>query len=139
MTLSFKKKCKDLYCIIKKMALDDDIFESKIWKIRLATFKYLDVFEHYYKIRESIVEMKEEIDNYVLIVEEEEEKEIGNIEDINVKEEVRKKEKEVLKILLDEYTTVLNSIRTFKHHLNSLPNTFKDLANIVDPNNDIDF
>ena len=122
------------------MALDDDIFESKIWKIRLAIFKYLDVFEHYYKIRESIVEMKEEIDNYVLIVEEEEEeKEIGNIEDINVKEEVRKKEKEVLKILLDEYTTVLNSIRTFKHHLNSLPNTFKDLANIVDPNNDIDF
>ena len=122
------------------MALDDDIFESKIWKIRLATFKYLDVFEHYYKIRESIVEMKEEIDNYVLIVEEEEEeKEIGNIEDINVKEEVRKKEKEVLKILLDEYTTVLNSIKTFKHHLNSLPNTFKDLANIVDPNNDIDF
>ena len=128
-----------MYCIIKKMALDDDIFESKIWKIRLATFKYLDVFEHYYKIRESIVEMKEEIDNYVLKVEEEEEKEIGNIEDINVKEEVRKKEKEVLKILLDEYTTVLNSIRTFKHHLNSLPNTFKDLANIVDPNNDIDF
>ena len=128
-----------MYCIIKKMALDDDIFESKIWKIRLATFKYLDVFEHYYKIRESIVEMKEEIDNYVLIVEEEEEKEIGNIEDINVKEEVRKKEKEVLKILLDEYTTVLNSIKTFKHHLNSLPNTFKDLANIVDPNNDIDF
>ena len=120
------------------MALDDDIFESKIWKIRLATFKYLDVFEHYYKIRESIFEMKEEIDNYVLKVEEEEEKEIGNIEDINVKEEVRKKEKEVLKILLDEYTTVLNSIRTFKHHLNSLPNTFKDLANIVDPNNDID-
>ena len=119
------------------MALDDDIFESKIWKIRLATFKYLDVFEHYYKIRESIVEMKEEIDNYVLIVEEEEEKEIGNIEDINVKEEVRKKEKEVLKILLDEYTTVLNSIKTFKHHLNSLPNTFKELANIVDPKNDI--
>ena len=121
------------------MALDDDIFESKIWKIRLATFKYLDVFEHYYKIRESIVEMKEEIDNYVLIVEEEEEKEIGNIEEINVKEEVRKKEKEVLKNLLDEYTTVLNSIKTFKHHLNSLPNTFKELANIVDPNNDINF
>ena len=125
------------------MALDDDIFESKIWKIRLATFKYLDVFEHYYKIRESIVEMKEEIDNYFVIVEEEEEKEekeIGNTEDINqvnVKEEVRKKEKEVLKNLLDEYTTVLNSIKTFKHHLNSLPNTFKELANIVDPNNDI--
>ena len=119
------------------MALDDDIFESKIWKIRLATFKYLDVFEHYYKIRESIVEMKEEIDNYVLKVEEEEEKKFGNIEDINVKEEVRKKEKEVLKNLLDEYTTVLNSIKTFKHHLNSLPNTFKELANIVDPNNDI--
>ena len=128
------------------MALDDlnDILGSKMWKIRIASYKYQDVFGHYFKICDFLAEMKEEVDNIVEQIEkeEEEEEEIGNIEDINhvnEKEEAKQKEKEKLKIFFEEHTIVLNSLETFKYHLDSLPNSLENLADSIDPNHDIEF
>ena len=128
------------------MALDDlnDVFGSKMWKIRMASYTYGDVFRHYDKICDLLAEMKEEIENIVEQIEkeEEEEEEIGNIEDINMvneKEEVKQKEKEKLKIFFEQHTIVLNSLETFKYHLITLPDSLNELADSIDPNHDIEF
>ena len=55
------------------------------------------------------------------------------------REEARKKEKEKIAAFFVEYTNVLNSLNTLHIHLSSISCTLEELANIVDPNHDIEF
>ena len=139
----------------------EDIPLCKIWKIRVATFAYGDVFEQYYKVEDSLDKMKQEIVGIVEKIEKEEkadEKEI-RIATINAlansqnpiegkiwtniqmkkREEARKKAKEKIAVFLEEFTNVLNSLNTLHIHLSSISGTLEELANIVDPNHDIEF
>ena len=78
----------------------DHLLGSKIWKIKIATYRYGDVFEQYYKVCDSLQEMKQEIESVVEKIEEEEEEEdekemsFGNMAQMEKNEEARKKEKE---------------------------------------------
>ena len=92
----------------------------KIWKIRLANKRYGDVFEHYYKFKDSLVKMKQEI---------------GGI----VKKNETEEEKEKIAGFLLEYTNVLNSLNTLHIHLSSISASLEGLANIIDPNHTIEF
>ena len=104
----------------------EEISLCKIWTISLATFAYGDVFEHYYKVGDSLDEMKQEIEGIVEKNEKEEkedEKEmriatinaLANSENpieamtniqMKKREEVRKKEKEKIAAFLEEFTNV---------------------------------
>ena len=116
----------------------------KIWNVRLATHRYGDVFEHYYKVGDSLDEMKQEIEGIVEKIEKEEEEDekemrIENHDQMKKREEARKKEKEKIASFLEEFTNVLNIFNTLHIHLSSISGSLEELAHTVDPNHDIEF
>ena len=122
----------------------DNFIQSKIWKIKIASHRYGDVFEHYYKVGDSLDEMKQEIEGIVEKIEkekEDDEKEmsIGNMAQMEKNEETRKKEKEKIASFYEEYTKVSNTLTEFHSQLCSISGTLEELANIINPNHDIEF
>ena len=122
----------------------DHLLGSKIWKIKIATYRYGDVFEQYYKVCDSLQEMKQEIESVVEKIEEEKEDDekemsIGNMAQMEKNEEARKKEKEKIASFFEEYTKVSNTLTTFHSQLCSISGNLEELANIIDPNHDIEF
>ena len=122
----------------------DHLLGSKIWKIKIATYRYGDVFEQYYKVCDSLQGMKEEIESVVEKIEEEKEEDekemsIGNMAQMEKNEEARKKEKEKIASFYEEYTKVSNTLTEFHSQLCSISGALEELANIINPNHDIEF
>ena len=102
------------------------------------------MFEQYYKVCDSLQEMKQEIESVVEKIEEEkgeDEKEmsIGNMAQMEKNEEARKKEKEKIASFFEEYTKVSNTLTEFHSQLCSISGALEELANIINPNHDIEF